>query len=154
MSAEDIEWIPGDRRVILANQVLALAGVAAAFAALIESVVIGVGSIHPSLAQILGSSVVILGVLFAGLGLNLYSRKRPGRHDIGVSSRGLSIRAPLQTLTFQWSELIWYNDRTLMEVRSSWWTAVLVPLTPRQYDGVRRWLSPPPSPLPRGVRRD
>jgi hypothetical protein len=88
------------------------------------------------------STIGLFAVLIFVLIVLSFSRIRPGFFGIGVSPMGLSVRYPLRTRTFPWSELVWYDDRMRVEGRSGWRGPSLMALTPAQYQRVQRWFHP------------
>jgi hypothetical protein len=137
-----IDWVPGIRWIrltVLALNWTALVVAAGFSAALVLS---NLGLIHEPALVGVASTVGLFAVLIFVLTMLSFSRIRPGFFDIGVSRMGLSVRYPLRTRTFPWSELVWYNDRMRVEGRSGWRGLSLMALTPAQYQRVQRWFHP------------
>jgi hypothetical protein len=135
----DIEWVPGIRWIrltVLAFNWTALVVTVGFLAALVLT---NLGWIHEPVLLGVASTVGLFAVLIFVLILLSFSRIRPGFFDIGVSPIGLSVRYPLRTRTFPWSELVWYNDRMRVEGISGWRGPSLMALTPVQYQRIQRW---------------
>jgi hypothetical protein len=98
--------------------------------------------IHETVVLGLGFLFAAVGVLAIQFIVLILVRRSPGFFDIGVSPRGLSIRFPLRTQTFPWSDLVWYTDRMSVQGRSGWRGPPLVALTPAQFQRIQRWFHP------------
>ncbi len=142
MSDPDVEWVPGNpfrERLLWSLSWCGLAYVVGA------SVTLGLAMNHDlTLSPALVGWFIAgtIGVCGALLLMNYLPRSRPGFLAIGISREGLSIRYPLLTRTFPWSDLIWYSDRMRVEGRSGWAGPSLLSLTTTQFQRIQRVVYP------------
>jgi hypothetical protein len=138
MSRSGIEWIPSptgqERTIRIAFRlVFALLGV---FLGAMMLSFQGTISVPP--LSVLGFTFGMVGVAATLLALTRLSRVRPGIFELGVSRDGLTVRYPLGTQTYGWSELWWSNDGLHVEGRSWLGGPGLLTLSPTQLERIQR----------------
>jgi hypothetical protein len=138
----NIDWVPGNRRLQLAVMAYTWTATAVVVGFFAVLVLHNFRLLRETPVQGATWTVVALAVTVFLSILLWVSRLRPGSFDIGVSPWGLSVRFPLRTRTFPWSDLVWYSDRMRVEGRSGWRGPPLLALTPAQFERVQRWFHP------------
>ena len=134
MPEPSVEWVPGSSRFERGFLLVFRFGLVLAACEVAALILSGFGLIPIpfSFSMALLPFVVLLPPAF------LILQRRRGFYGVGISPAGISIKVPLGTRTFVWSELIWYGDSMQVEGRSAWRGPPLLSLTPAQFQRIQR----------------